>query len=326
MVNLSTRYMGIELENPFVLGSSPLSATVEGVIKAEKAGFGAVILRSIFEEQILNNMDNELKQADDYIPFSGAYDFIANKSKDYYIDQYCKLISDCKHSVKIPIIASINCTSQSAWLEYAKRIVEAGADAIELNYYTIAGNPNVTGEQLEKAFKDVLRKTRKLIPVPLSVKISWHYSSIANMVKNIMDLKADGVVLFNHFFRPDIDIEKVEVSHDRIIEPKGDYAETLRWIAMLSDKTDIDFCASTGIRDGETAIKMLLAGAKAVMLTSVVFMQGYDCVSTMKNELVSWMEKHNYNSLEDFLGILSQKKIDNPEKWERSQYLKIQKD
>ncbi|MCR4676415.1 MAG: dihydroorotate dehydrogenase-like protein [Sphaerochaetaceae bacterium] len=325
MQNLETTYMGLKLKNPLILGSSSLSENVSGVKKAEDAGFGAVVLKSIFEEQIVSEIYAEKELAGDSVSHSDNYRAFEAVSKNYYIDKYLSLVSDVKKAVDIPVIASINCTSESAWLEYAKKFENSGADAIELNYFIMPSNAKISGAEIEKQYMSVAKKAREEISLPLSIKLSWHFTSISNIVRQYSDLGFNGVVMFNHFFRPDIDINRVSICSDRLIQPKGDYAETLRWTAMMSGEIKSDVCSSTGIRDAETVIKMILAGAKAVQLTSAVYRDGYDCASKITAELSGWMEKHNYDSIEQFRGLLAQENIENPEKWERAQYMRFNK-
>lgn len=322
MTNLETVYMGLKLKNPLILGSSSLSENVDGIKKAEDAGFGAVVLKSIFEEQIASDVNSDINSASGFNGRNDYYDVFESVAKERYLDKYLDLVEKAKKAVDIPVIASINCTSESSWLEYAKRFQDSGADALELNYYIMAGNAKVSGAEIEKKYFDVAKKTRDTISLPLSIKMAWHFTSIANVVKKYSDLGFNGIVMFNHFFRPDIDVEKVSICADRFVQPKGDYAETLRWTAMMSGEVSADICSSTGIRDSETVIKMLLAGAKAVQLISAVYMEGYGVASKIASELSEWMEKHNFSNISDFNGLLAQEKIENPERWERSQFMR----
>lgn len=323
MQNLETTYMGLKLKNPLILGSSSLSDNPDGVKKAEDAGFGAVVLKSIFEEQIVAESNADIGGA---VGFNGRNDYLdafASVTKERYLDKYLELVTKAKKAVDIPVIASVNCTSESGWLEYARKFQQSGADGIELNYYIMAGDARVSGAEIEKKYFEVAKKTREIISLPLSIKMSWHFTSIANAIKQYSDMGFDGIVIFNHFFRPDIDIDKVSICANKFIQPKGDYSETLRWTAMMSGEIKADICSSTGIRDSETAIKMLLAGAKAVQMTSAVYKEGYGVASKVLDEISQWMEKHGYDSISSFNGLLAQEKIENPERWERSQYMKV---
>lgn len=325
MTDLSTDYMGLRLKNPLILGSSSLSGTIDGIKKAEDAGFGAVVLKSIFEEQIVNDAYSDMKDAQEYVGTSDAYSFLENASKSYYFDKYISFVQQAKKSVDIPVIASVNCTSDDSWLSYAKTIAGCGVDALELNYYLVASDVNVPGYEIEKKYIFVARKTRNAVDIPVSMKIGWNFTSICNMVKNFSDIGIDGVVLFNHFFRPDIDIDKVEICSDKGIQPKGDYGDTLRWTAMLSAEIKADICSSTGIRDQDTMIKMILAGAKAVQINSAVYINGYDVAHSFLQGLQQWMDKHEIESVRSFRGRLAQERIEDSQKWERSQYIRLSK-
>lgn len=325
MKSLATTYMGLKLKNPLILGSSSLSANIDGLKKAEDAGFGAVVLKSIFEEQIINNSAKDMMDAEDYITHAAAYSYLQGANTDYYVDQYFNLVYQAKQSLEIPVIASINCTSETSWLDYAKRFANCGADGVEINYYRIAGNAKVSGSDIEKGYINVAKKTRKSIDIPLAMKLPWHFSSISNMVKNFSDIGMDGIVLFNHFFRPDIDIENVKVCDDKAVQPQGDYSETLRWTAIMSSVVKADICSSTGIRDSSTVIKMLLAGAKATQISSAIYTSGYGLIKTILTDVENWMDRHNFETIDKFRGKLSYDKISDPQQWERAQFMKIHK-
>ena len=325
MADLRTVYMGIDLKNPLILGSSSLSSSVDSMKKAEDSGFGAVVLKSIFEEQILDSTNAEMKKAEDYLTMGDAHLFLETASRNYYIDRYLNLIRQAKESLEIPVFASINCTDEESWIDYAKVFASSGADAVELNCYPIASNPAEKGESIEKKYFSIADKTRKIMgKMPLAMKLSWHFTSIPNMVSRLSSCGMDAVVLFNHFFRPDIDIEKIEINSEHAVQPKGDYSETLRWVAMVSSEIKADVCASTGIRDYETVIKMLLAGAKAVQMTSVVYQHGYKAVGPVLEGLEQWMDRHGFGTIESFRAKLSQEKIKDPGRWERAQFVRLQ--
>lgn len=325
MADLRTVYMGVNLRNPLILGSSSLSSSVDSMKKAEDAGFGAVVLKSIFEEQILNRTEIDMEKAEDYLTMGDADIFLKEAAKNYYLDRYLELVRKAKESLDIPVFASINCTDEESWTDYAKVFASCGADGVELNCYPIASNPEESGEAIEKKYISVASKTRRIMgDMPLSMKLSWHFTSIPNIVSRLTAAGMDAVVLFNHFFRPDIDIEKLEIDSEHAIQPKGDYSETLRWVAMVSSEISADVCASTGIRDHETAIKMILAGAKAVQMTSVIYEKGYKFVPSVLNGMEDWMDRHGFGTIESFRSMLSQEKIENPGRWERAQFVRLQ--
>ncbi len=322
MRSLETTYMGLKLKNPLILGSSPLITDLDSIKRAEDSGLGAIVLDSLFEEEISKEARKDMSSAEDYLTHADARAFLSQASADYYVDKYLDLIAKAKSCVDIPIIACINCTSEARWLQDAKSFATCGADAIEVIHFIIPSNCKVKGSAVEDTYLKFAKQTRKAISLPLSMKISSHFSSISNMVKNLSDIGIDGIVMFNHFFRPDINIDKLCVD-STMLQPKGDYGDTLRWTAIMSSAVSADICASTGIRDASTVIKMLLAGAKACQISSTIFMHGFPVVKEILTGLEQWMDQHNFNSIEDFRGLLSQDKTGDPQSWERSIILEI---
>lgn len=323
MADLKTVFMGMELKNPIVIASSPLTANIENLIKCEKAGAGAVVLKSIFEEQINAEADLATMENSDYLQQSDFTEVFGNLSKDYFIDQYVNLISQAKKELSIPVIASINCSHVSTWERYAKRFKACGADALELNYYPIASKASVTGASVDRAALDFAHEARRAVDLPISLKIGNEYSSLANMIRGFAKEGMDSLTLFNNFFHPDIDIEKLEVCGARSFAGGNSYYETLRWIALMAAEVkDVDFAASKGISDGQTAVKMLLAGARVVEICSTIFKNGYEAVGQMLDYISSWMDKKGFKSISDFQGRLAQENMADGAVWERTQYMK----
>ena len=322
MRSLETTYMGLKLKNPLILGSSPLITDLDSIKRAEDSGLGAIVLNSLFEEEITREAHNDMSGAEDYLTHADARAFLSQASADYYVEKYLELIGKAKSCVDIPIIASINCTSETRWLDDARSFATCGADAIEVIHFIIPSNSKVKGSTVEANYLKFAQQTRKAISLPLSMKISSHFTSISNMVKNLSDIGIDGIVMFNHFFRPDINIDKICVD-STMLQPKGDYADTLRWTAIMSSVVKADICASTGIRDASTVIKMLLAGAKATQISSTIFVHGFPVVKEILDGIEQWMDKHNYNSIDEFRGLLSQEKTGDPQSWERSIILEL---
>lgn len=323
MVSLTTEYMGLKLKNPIILGSSPLTRSKENLKKAEKVGVGAVVLGSIFEEQILSDAGKNTEEASEYFTHSEAFGFLSQASRDYYIDRYMTLIEEAKKILSVPVIASVCCSGDDSWIDYAKRFESCGADGIELNYYPVAGNSEVPGEEIEKKYISLAKIVKKKIKLPVSLKIGNSFSSVSNMVKSFDDLKIDGLVMFNSFLQPDIDIDKLKITNSWKNGKLNNYGNTLRWVAMMSAEVKTSICASTGINDADTAIKMLLAGAKGVQVCSTVLKNGFDVITEMILGLSKWMEKKGYSSIDEFRGKLAQEKIENPEVWERAQFMKF---
>ncbi len=317
---ISTEYMGLELRSPVIVSSGPLTQNIVTLKKAEAAGAGAVVLKSVFEEQIEADVSKEVEANAEYLGHSDeAY---AAFSRDRYIDRYMKLLAEAKKELSIPVIASVSAKTMDSWIDYAERFVKCGADGIELNYYPISSDAAVTGAEVDKRLIAFAERARKAIDGPLSMKIGYKYSSLANVISALDKAGIDGIVLFNRFFRPDIDIENLTFTAGSPVSGKDEYAEALRWIGLMSGEVKADLCGNTGIHDGETAVKMLLSGAKAVEVCTAVVQHGFSVIGEMNSFIASWMERHGYSSLRDFTGLLSQEHISDGWKWERTQFLK----
>jgi len=249
-------------------------------------------------------------------------DYIQNYTRDNDVDKYLKLVRDCKSAVDIPIIASINCISSAEWTTYAKKIEDAGADAMELNIFILPSNPKNTSTENEEKYFEIIQSVEKLISIPVSAKISYYFSGFANTALKLSWTGIKGMVLFNRFFSPDIDIDKFEVTSTNVFSTPAELSLSLRWVAMLSDKVHCDISASTGVHDGKAIIKQMLAGAKAVQVASVLYKSGFDKIGEMLKELESWMDSHNFTSTKDFIGKMSIKEADNPAAYERVQFMK----
>ncbi|MFC2100568.1 dihydroorotate dehydrogenase-like protein [Bacteroidota bacterium] len=321
MIDLSTKYMGLDLKNPIIAGSSGLTKSVENIIELEKNGAAAVVLKSLFEEQIKYEINKTFIQSNTY-SYPEAEDLISNYSKEHNIDEYLTLIKDSKKAVSIPIIASINCISSDEWTLFAKKMEDAGADALELNIFIIPSDPYHDSEQNEKVYFDIIHEVSKHISIPLSIKISYYFSGLAKMALKLSWTKISGLVLFNRFFSPDIDIEKFTITSTNVFSSPNELATSLRWVAMLSDRVHCDIAASTGIHDGKAVIKQLLAGAKATQVCSALYKHGFSAIGNMLKELESWMKQKGFDKTSDFIGKMSYKKADNPAAYQRVQFMK----
>ncbi len=319
MADLNMKYMGLDLKNPVIVGSSGLTDSVDSIEQLARAGAGAVILKSVFEEQILIETDHELNEVG-YHP-EGA-DYFDVYVKEHHLEQYIKLIESAKRKVDIPIIASINCMTASSWTEYARKFADAGADGLELNYFVLPSDPKLGDRQVEdtlfKLVKDVLSK----VEIPVAVKLSPYFSNFANTLKFLSESGVKGIVMFNRFYNPDIDIEKVNLKPGYPFSSGDDYLPTLRWMAIASEFARCDLAASTGIHDGETAVKMILAGASAVQMVSAVYKKHPPIVQETVKFISDWMDRHNYKTVDDFKGRLKQSNVSNPAFFERVQFLK----
>ena len=321
MADLSTSYMGLKLQNPIIVASSSLTSTIDGVKRCEDAGAGAVVLKSLFEEQITSDTERMIGDMD-YNAYTDAYDMFSSSSTDYYLNEYLGLVEKAKNALSIPVIPSVNCVSSQNWIDYAQRFISVGADALELNVFILPSNPDTSGAVIEEAYFNILQDVKKHIKIPVALKIGFHFSGMANFIRNLSRKGADGLVLFNRFYRIDIDTKNLKLKPSGVISSPGEMALSLHWIALLSGEVNADLSAATGIHDGNSIVKQLLAGASSVQLCSVLLNEGLDTIQDMKQFVASWMDSKNYATIKDFKGILSQKSSDHPESYERSQYIK----
>ncbi len=322
MADLSTSYLGLNLKNPIIAASSGLTKTIHQIQEIEKHGAGAVVLKSIFEEEINYEMKKNMNQMSApsliYPEIFDAFDFDAMEDG---VSKYLFLIEDAKKSVEIPIIASINCVDAEEWTSFAKRIQDAGADAIELNMFILPSDLKRSGEDNEKVYFDVIEKVKKEISIPVSLKISYYFSNLANMIMKLSETGINGLVLFNRFYSPDIDINNLEVNPSNIYSSPSDITISLRWIAIMANRVKCDLAASTGVHDGEGVVKQLLAGANAVQVASSLYKNGYSQITEMVTFLDKWMTKKKFNKIDDFRGKLSQSSTNNPAAYERVQFM-----
>jgi len=314
--------MGLKLKNPIIVASSGLTNSVENIREAAAAGASAVVLKSLFEEQILHATHHTLAQDESTNYYPEAEDYIRNYTRANDVDNYLKLIRESKKAVDIPIIASINCISPSEWIDFAKKIEEAGADALELNIFILPSDPLKTGEQNESVYFEILEKVTRTVSIPVAAKISYYFSSLSKTALKLSWTGIKGLVMFNRFFSPDIDIERFEVKATNVFSSPAELSISLRWVAMLSTKVHCDIAATTGIHDGKAVIKQLLAGAKAVQVASVLYKKGFREITIMLDELQQWMQQHNFKSTDEFIGKMSVKEADNPAAYERVQFMK----
>jgi dihydroorotate dehydrogenase (fumarate) len=339
MVDLSTKYMGLSLRNPIIVGSSGLTNSVKDIQHAAKAGAGAVVLKSIFEEQIRLETDKFISHQDQKMePFRQGYSdlmskrdfdyaeaeaYIADFAREHTLGEYLKLIEEVKKAVDIPVIASINCVSPYDWHYFARRIQAAGADALELNIYILPSDPGMTSEGNEQTYFTIAEAVMKQVTIPVSIKVGYYFSSLSSTLIRLSNTGIKGLVMFNRPFHPDIDINSLEISSKYLLSEAPEYSHTLRWMALLSGKTGCDLVASTGIHDHEAVIKQLLAGATAVQMASVFYKHGFNYLSEVLSGMKNWMVSKGFNTPDDFRGKLSQKNVDHPAAFERVQFMKL---
>lgn len=323
MANLETRYMGLTLRNPIIVGSSGLTNSVESIEKIEQHGAGAVVLKSLFEEQIRYEVSKALTaDQESFSTYPEAADYISNYSKNHKLSSYLDLIRDAKKAVSIPVIASINCISAAEWISFAKKIQDAGADALELNVFILPSDPNHGADENEKIYFDLVESVMKQVTIPVSLKISYYFSGLAKFTRQLSWTGIKGLVLFNRFFSPDIDINNFKVISTNVFSHPEELAISLRWVAMLSDLLHCDISATTGVHDGKAVIKQLLAGATTVQVTSVLYKEGFEKIASMLKELEEWMAVHKFETIPEFRGRLSYKASENPAAYERVQFMK----
>lgn len=321
-VDLSCTYMGLKLKSPLIAGSCGLTNSIEKIKKMESYGVGAVVLKSIFEEQIIAEIGQSVKTIENEYMHPDALDYIKNYTEITSYDTYSKLITDIKKEVSIPIIASINCVSDGDWIDYAKRVQEAGADALELNISILPIDFEMTANELESKYFQIIRHVKSRITIPIAVKISPHFSSLGKTLKTFSFYGADALVLFNRLHQPDIDIEKMKVIGAGLERKGVEFYNVLRWISIMSSHLDCDLSATSGVENGKDVVKQLLAGADTVQIATAMYKNGLEVIEDIVAELSEWMEKHEYKSIDDFKGKLNFKNISNPNVYLRIQFMK----
>jgi dihydroorotate dehydrogenase (fumarate) len=322
-MDISVRYLGLNLSSPIVVGSSSLTASVQNLKKIEASGAGAVVLKSIFEEEIFNEYRQVLANSkSEDLPDTGYLDYYDYKIKEDNIDRYLKLIQAAKSELTIPVIASVNCVSSWEWSFFAKKLEAAGADALELNMFILPSDFSRSASEVEEIYLTTIRKIKDAVKIPMAVKLSYHFADLAAFVKRVSESGVEGVVLFNRFFHPDFDIDNFSVVPTNVLSQPSDLGITLRWISILAGRVSCDLVASTGVHDGASVIKELLAGADAVQTVSALYKNGIGSISAMIEELKAWMQKHGFGKLEDFRGKMSQINSPNPAEYERVQFMR----
>jgi dihydroorotate dehydrogenase (fumarate) len=325
MSELSTTYLGLKLKNPIVASASPLSKKVETAKRLEEAGVSAIVMYSLFEEQIIHEsleLDHFLSRGTDsfaealtYLPDGGMYAV----SPEKYIHQLAAL----KKSVNIPVIGSLNGVSKGGWTSYAKKMEEAGADALELNLYFLSTDPNLTSTELENAQVELVAEVRSAIKIPLAVKLSPFVTSLPNFAKRIVDAGANGLVLFNRFYQPDFDLDELDIVHNLDLSTSADLRLPLRWISILYGKVNADFALTSGVHTAKDVLKSMMAGAKVSMMASNLLHNGETVVPSILNDLQTWMKEREYESIEQMQGSMSQKNVKEPAAFERANYMKV---
>lgn len=319
MTDLSVEYAGLKLRSPIIVSSSGLTNSVSRIEKIAASGAGAVVLKSLFEEQIQFEI-TEMEAASDY-PEAG--DYIKTYARENSVGNYLNLIREVKSAVDIPVIASVNCHSSDEWVDFTSRMEEAGADALELNIFYIGSDRRKDPRDYEAVYLNILSSVKEKVSIPVTVKLGSHFTNLTWMVDQLQQRGAAAVVLFNRFYAPDIDINEFTIGAAEIFSTPAEIRNSLRWVGILSSEvSQLDVAASTGVHNAAGVVKQLLAGAAAVQVCSVLYKNGVEYVNRMNSELKDWMEKKQYRSISEFRGKMSYQNFENPEAYERAQFIK----
>jgi dihydroorotate dehydrogenase (fumarate) len=324
-IDLSTTYLGLKLKNPLVASSSPMCQDVANVRRMEDAGASAVVLHSLFEEQI--ELDNDA--LDRFLTESAGLSPEATTHLPEPLhpatgpEAYLAHIAKCKQAVKVPIIASLNGFSQGGWLAYARQMQQAGADALELNIYHVAVDPDVTADQVEQKYVGLVHSIKKEVTIPVTVKLGPYFSSMANFAKKLDAAGADGLVLFNRFYQPDYNLETLEVVPNLILSNSHELRLRLHWIAVIYGRVKADLALTGGVHSAADVVKSMMAGAKVAMMTSALLKRGIGFLDTISTELLVWMGEHEYDSIRQMQGSMSRNAVPQPAAYERANYLRV---
>lgn len=325
MADLSTTYMGLELRTPLIAASSGLTDNIANLLRFEEHGVGAVVLKSLFEEEIILEKEARLaKMSSNSFIYPETLEFY-----DYHDDadhesthQYLEMVREASEKVKVPIIPSINCVTADQWTFFPRELELAGADAIELNIFIMPSDLKRSKSENEKVYFDIINEVTNQVKIPVSLKISFYFSDLAIMIKKLSETDIKGLVLFNRFYSPDIDTDAMEITSASVLSNPGDISTALRWIGIMHDHVSCDLAASTGVHTGNDLVKMILAGASAVQVASAFYKNGVDYASVLLKEMEEWMDKKGYKSIKDFKALMSQHETANPAVFQRVQFMK----
>ena len=321
MANISTRFFGLDLKSPVIAASSSMTGHAEQVLKLAEAGAGAVVLKSIFEEEIYHELQEELSLRSNIHSDPEYLDYFDYVIKEDTIRKYLQLIADVKSKTTVPVVASINCVSSSDWVLFARKIEEAGADALELNMYICPSDVFKTSEANEQVYFETISKILQVVKIPVTIKISQYFSNLSGMVQRLSQTGIAGITIFNRFYSPDIDVQTQTVVVADVLSSPNDYVLPLKWTGVLSGITSCELAATTGIYTSETALKFILAGASAVQVASVIYKEGPSAITRMNQGISDWMDQKGFATLADFRGSLSQTSS-SAQAWERVQFMK----
>jgi dihydroorotate dehydrogenase (fumarate) len=322
MANLNVTYLGLDLKNPIIAGSCGLTNSIGNLKAIEQAGAGAVVLKSIFEEEIYLEFAHEFSKLgplDNNLEFLDYYDYEIKKDN---LKRYLNLIKEAKSELSIPVIASINCVTAQEWGFFAKKVEEAGADAIELNMFILPSNLSQTSQDNESLYFNIVSRVASKVNIPISLKISPYFSTLGSIIRDLSFSEIKGLVLFNKLYSPDVDVDAEKIVRTDVLSHYGDYELSLRWIGMMAKRVNCDLSASNGVHDWQTAVKMILVGAASVQIVSAMYREGFKVIGTMTENIERWMSEHGYQSVEDFRGKLSLDNSTNLAEYERVQFMR----
>lgn len=322
MADLSTTYLGLKLKNPIIVGSSGLTNSVDKVVDLEAQGAGAVVLKSLFEEEIALEFEQVMREIVARGYNAAEHEYFDQQIRSDRLAAHTEFIAAAKKAVSIPVIASVNCMYAHEWAAFARELQGAGADALELNMFFLPSDLSRSGTEHEQLYFDLIKKVKAQVSIPVALKIGYHFSNLALMIRQLSETGIDGLVLFNRFYTPDFDIDRFEVVSRNVLSTPAELGQSLRWVAMMAGRVRCNLCASTGVHDGAALIKLLLAGAKAVQVVSTLYQNGTQHIGTMLGELDAWMTRNGFFGLEQFIGKMSQAESENPAALERTQFMK----
>lgn len=324
-MNITTTYMGLELKNPLIVSSSRLTGEIKSIRQCIEAGAGAIVLKSLFEEQIRLDAESKIRNAKDsdiYFWFPEAKEHVVGLSVEASLDNYLDFVGSVKNESDIPVISSINCITHEGWPDFAAAIQQAGADALELNIAIFPFNDLLSSSGIEEKYVEIVKEVKKHVTIPVSVKLGYYFTNLYAMAEKLVKNGVDGLVLFNRYFRPDINTDTMEVITDNYLSSPLETTVPMRWIALLSGrKLDVDLVASTGVHDYRGVVKQILVGARAVQLCSTLYLNGIEVIPTIEAGLKRWLEDNHFESLDDFRGISLEKQTTDAS-FERVQYMK----
>ncbi len=323
MADLTTKYMGLELDSPLIVAASSISSYIDRIEMAEKAGAGALVIRSLFEEQIMFDalqLELDLEVGSESFPEALSY---FPEIQHGEADEHLMWIEKTREAVKLPLIGSLNAITPGAWTKFARQLEATGIDALELNVYAVATNPDKTSNEIEKDLYDIVKAVRAEVTIPVAVKLSPFYTSPLNVARELSELGVNALVLFNRFLQPDIDPQTESLKSEMVFSTPQEMKVPLRHIALLYGRIDSDLAITTGVHSGLDAVKAILSGASAVQTASTLLKNGIPYLSTMLREIEGWMDERGYEQLDDFRGKLSQREADDPFAFERAQYVKL---